>query len=117
MLRDKHREDLKEAQQQTIAAMRDTILVQADMIDYLRAKLEGHGYVPQRTTAINPASQPSADRTPGDPESPKKWLSEEEEELLALNLNGHLSDLELASLQQELGLPGLTSVPSLPDDE
>lgn len=113
MFKDHHRADLKEAHSAEVRAMRDTILVQADIIDYLRAKLDGHAYVSQRTMAINPTHQPPADPAQGS----KKWLSEEEEEILALNLNGHISDLELAHLQDELGLSHLMAVPALPDDD
>lgn len=111
MFKDKHRADLKEAHAGEIKAMRDTILVQADMIDYLRSKLDGHAYVPQRTPALNPTAQPPAE--PGE----RKWLSEEEEELMALRLNGHISELELAQLQDRLGMPGIHLAPSLPDDD
>lgn len=113
MFKDKHRADLKEAHEQTIKAMRDTILVQADMIDYLRSKVDGYAYVPTRTAALNPTQQPEADSEPGS----RKWLSEEEEELLALNVNGHLSDLDLARIQESLGMPGITRAPPLPDDD
>ena len=111
MFKDKHRADLKEAHAAEVKAMRDTILVQADMIDYFRAKLDGHAYVPSRTPALNPTNQPPAE--PGE----RKWLSEEEEELLALSLNGHISDIELAKLQEGLGMPGIRLAPSLPDDD
>ena len=107
----RHREDLKQAHAQVVSAMRDTIILQADMIDYLRSKADGHAYVPQRTVALNPTDQPVAE--PGE----RKWLSEEEKELLALSLNGHISDLELASLQERLGMPGIHLAPSLPDDD
>jgi len=110
-MRDKHRDDLKEAQAQTIKAMQDTIIVQADMIDYLRAKLDGHAYVAPRTQAINPTKQPPAEEAPAG----KMWLSEEEEEILALNMQGHISDLELQRLREELGMEHLVAVPH--DDE
>lgn len=111
MFKDKHRADLKEAHEQIVKAMRDTILVQADMIDYLRAKVDGHAYVPARTVAVNPTDQISAE--PGE----RKWLTEEEEELMALELNGHISPLELAQLQERLNMPGIALAPSLPDDD
>jgi hypothetical protein len=110
-MRDKHRDDVLRLHEEVTKAMRDTILVQADLIDYMRATADGHAYVPSRTPALNPTQQPPAE--PGG----RKWLTEEEEEILALNLNGHISDLELAKLQQDLGMPNLTSVPSLPDDD
>lgn len=112
---DRHRKDLKEAQEQTIKAMRDTILVQADMIDYLRAKMDGVGYVPQRVKAVNPTEQIPVENPLDDNE--RKWLTEEEEEILALNLNGHINDAELASLQEQLGMPGLKLAPRIPDDD
>jgi hypothetical protein len=110
-MRDKHRDDVLRLHEEVVKAMRDVLLVQADQIDYLRAKNDGHAYVPQRTVALNPTQQPPAES------GGRKWLTEEEEELLALNLNGHLSDLELAKLQADLGMPNLQSVPSLPDDD
>lgn len=113
MFRDNHRADLKEAHAAEVKAMRDTLIIQADLIDWLRSKLDGHAYVSQRTPAVNPTQQPTADPATGS----KKWLSEEEEEILALNLNGHISDLELSRLQDELGLSHLMAVPALPDDD
>ncbi len=109
----RHRQDLKEAHEAVVKAMRDTILVQADMIDYLRSKADGHAYVPMRTPALNPSNQPVADPDPGS----RKWLSEEEEELLALQLNGHISELELARLQEGLGMPGIHLAPDPPDED
>lgn len=113
MFRDKHREDLKEAHENVVKAMRDTIIMQADMIDYLRSKADGHAYIPARTPALNPAQQPVADPEPGS----RKWLSEEEEEIMALQLNGRISEMELSALQETLGLTqGLQLAPALPDE-
>ena len=106
----RHRQDLKEAQEQTIKAMRDTILIQADMIDYLRSKADGHAFVSTRTPALNPSQM-----VPAEMDGPK-WLTEEEEEILALNLQGRISDHELQKLQADLGLSGLSAAPDFTDD-
>jgi hypothetical protein len=111
MFKDKHRSDLKEAHANEVKAMRDTILVQADMIDYLRSKVEGHAYVPQRNL-VGMDPPPPQPLQPGE----RKWLSEEEEEILALKLNGHISELELTQLQETLGIPGIKLAPDLPDE-
>ena len=50
---------------------------------------------------MNPSQQPSAE--PG----LTPYLSEEEEDLLALNLSGHISDQELAELREQLHMPQL----------
>lgn len=110
-MRDKHREDVLAMHEAVAKAMRDTLLVQADVIDYLRSKLDGHAYVPSRTPAVNPTEQIPAD--PGE----RKWLTEEEEELLALRLNGHINDVELANLQESLGMPHLQVAPDVDLDD
>ena len=96
-----HRADLKEAHAAEVKALKLTIEALAEQVEYLRAKLDGHGFVSARVPPANPTGQAEAEV--GWP----KWMSEEEEDLLALNLNNHITDLELQELRSQLGMPGL----------
>lgn len=73
----------------------------AEQVDYLRAKLDGHAYVPASVPSVNPSKQPEP--LPGHP----MYLSEEEEDLLALRLNDYLDDGDLDELRTQLNLPSL----------
>lgn len=94
----RHRDDLKEAQAQTIKALQDSIIILADQVEYLRAQVDGRPHVYSGTPSVNPSAQPAVED--GFP----KYLSEEEEELLALRLNDHINDLELEQLRADLRL-------------
>jgi len=104
-MRDNHRadmlaakDDILAANERTVKAMRDTIIVLHEQIEYLRAKLDGQAFVSAATVAANPTEQ-----VPADAEGPK-WLSEEEEELLALKLNGYIDEGQMRSKMEELGI-------------
>lgn len=98
---DRHRSDLKESHALTVKSLQDTILILVDQVEYLRAQLDGRAHVSQARPAVNPSQQPPA--APG----LTPYLSEEEEDLLALNLSGHISDQELAELREQLHMPQL----------
>jgi len=101
----RHRNDLKEAHAAEVAALKMAIQVLADQIDWLRYQLAKEPYIAPSTPAANPTGQPETD--PG----VRAYLSEEEEEALALHLNGHINEQELRSIQEELGLRHLEAVP------
>lgn len=89
---DRHRDDLKESHALTVKSLQDTILILVDQVEHLRAQLDGRPHVSAARPAANPTQQQPA--APG----VTPYLSEEEEDLLALHLGGHISDQELADL-------------------
>lgn len=97
----RHRKDLIDAQERTIKAMQDSIMILVDQVEYLRAQVDGKPHVSMARVAVNPTNQPPAE------EGFKKYLSEEEEEAMALHLNGHISDAELADLRMQFNMPSL----------
>lgn len=104
-MRDKHRADILDAHRLTVKTLQDMILVLRDDVEYLRAKVDDRAYVAPSRPPLNPTNQPPAEA------GLKLYLSEEEEELLAANLAGHIDDMELAQLRDDLNLPMLE-----PDD-
>lgn len=102
-----HRRDLKEAHDRHVRDLYKLVDVLAEQVDYLRAQLNGVGYIKPGTPAANPTHQPVAE--PGQP----MFLSEEEEELMALRLHDHISEYDLENLRAELDL----RVPLLEADE
>lgn len=79
------------------------IKILAEQIDYLRVLLAERGVAPLSTALrpLNPADQPPA--VMGVP----PYLSDEEEDLLALHESGRISDAQLKQLREDLDLPEL----------
>lgn len=73
----------------------------AEQVDYLRAKLDGHPHIPATRPALNPSEQPPMQA--GHP----LFLSDEEEDMLALRLNDYITDPDLEELRAQLNLPSL----------
>jgi hypothetical protein len=96
-----HRRDLKEAHEQHVKALMKLVEMLAEQVDYLRAKLDGHPHIPASAPSANPSGLPAPQ--PGRP----LFLSEEEEDLMALRINEYIDDQDLAELQSQLNLPSL----------
>lgn len=96
-----HRRDLKDAHEAHVKALMKLVEMLAEQVDYLRAKLDGHPHIPVTRPALNPSSLPEP--VAGHP----LYLSEEEEDMLALQLNDHITDLDLENLRTQLNLPAL----------
>lgn len=93
-----HRRDLKEAHAETIKQMERMIVALSDEIDYLRHLLDDRAYVRPSTPAANPSALLPA--TPGE----KLYLSEEEEEALALKMNGYIDEADWGEIESQLGV-------------
>lgn len=87
-------DDLKEAHAGEVRALNKVIEALAEQVEFLRIQL--HLAPPSRGPAPDLASSPMA--TPDAP----LFLSEEEEEALALHEMGQLSDVDLARVQEAL---------------
>lgn len=97
-MRDKHRQDLKEAHAETIKQMERLIVALSDEVDYLRHLLDSRAYVRPSTPAANPSKLPLAEATE------KKYLSEEEEDALALKMNGYITEADWSDIEAQLGV-------------
>jgi len=106
-----HRRDLKDAHAAHVRALEKLVTFMADEIDYLRAKVAGYPHIPASVPSLNPSGQPPA--TGGN-----MYLSEEEEDALALHLNDYLGPGDLAALRDDLGLDitGIELPPLEPDE-
>ena len=108
-----HRDDLLASMEREREAMQQTIRILADQVDYLR-------FMATRVPHMSPvladqlAPIPDEEDFSGPEEGFRPYLSEEEEELLALRLNDHISDVELANLREEVGK--VIPLPSLEPD-
>lgn len=98
-----HRADLKEAHEREVAALKLLVEMLAEQVDYLRAIIAQRPYVnPRAAQPANPSQlQPAV---PGEP----AYLTEEEEEILALREFDHLDDADVERLRATLGLPNLS---------
>lgn len=77
------------------------VRILADQVDFLRYMLT---QVPHMSPVLQEAmGQP----LPAVDDGFRPYMSEEEEELLALRLNDHISEQDLAALAEELQLPSL----------
>lgn len=102
--KNQHRADLIEAQEKTLKAQKMVIDVLAEQVEWLRYQLSGMPHVGSTTAGLNPTDQPVAEV------AGRKYLSEEEEDLLALRLNEHITDEDLRALSSELGIDADISV-------
>lgn len=102
---DRHRRDLKEAHAETVKQMERIILILTDQVDYLRYQLNQP-----------PVQRPVTEEGVMDAEARKMWMSEEEEDILAMQLNGLLANEDIKRLEDTLGAP-LTLVHDLEPDE
>lgn len=96
-----HRRDLKDAHAEHVKALMKLVEMLAEQVDYLRAKLDGHPHISPSAPASNPSAQPEP--LAGHP----MYLSEEEEDLLALRVNDYITDPDLEELRTQLNLPSL----------
>ena len=78
-----------------------TIDVLAEQVEWLRWQLTQTPHMSQVLRPENPAAQPEPEA--GFP----LFLSEEEEDLLALRLNEHITESDLEAIRGELRLPDL----------
>ncbi len=101
---DRHRRDLKEAHAETIKQMERIIIILTDEVDYLRYKL-----------GQPPVQRPVVDAVE-DAQPRKMWLSEEEEDILAMQMNDLLNSEDMKRIESTLGAP-LTLVNELEPDE
>lgn len=85
------------------------VTVLADQVEFLRymATQTPHMSAALRNITTDPASTPPVD------DGFRPYLTEDEEELLALRINDHIDEVELRRLAEELEIP----VPSLEADE
>lgn len=107
----KHRNDLLDAMERERAAWKMVVTVLADQVEFLRYQVTQapHMSVALRDLAEKPVmttASPAADGF-------RPYLTEDEEELLAARLNGHIDEAELRAFAEELNIP----VPSLEPDE
>jgi hypothetical protein len=93
-----HRNDLIEARDREVAALKLLVDSLAEQIDYLRS-LMGQPNLTRATSAL-PRELQGPDLAPGF----ANYLSEEEEDLIALQEAGHINELEL---EQQLAAAGL----------
>jgi hypothetical protein len=93
-----HRKDLLEARDREVAALKLVIEALSEQIDYLRVVM-GQPNLSRQRTALPPEEQ-----SPELVEGLKAYLSEEEEDLLALRDAGHINEIEL---ERELAAAGL----------
>lgn len=98
-----HRRDLKESHEAHVKSLMKLVEMLAEQVDYLRAKLDGHPYIGASVPSLNPSGLPPAPEGFDGP----KYLSEEEEDLLALRLNEHISQDVLDELTEAFQLPSL----------
>lgn len=80
-----------------------TIDVLAEQIEWLRWQLT---QTPHMSEILRPAATPADTQLLPEPGGPM-WLSEEEEDLLALKLNDHLDREDVEAIRSELRLPSL----------
>lgn len=78
-----------------------TIDVLAEQVEWLRWQLTQTPHMSQVLRDENPTEQPLVED--GFP----KYLSEEEEDLLAMRLNDHLTESDVEQIRAELRLPSL----------
>ena len=79
-------------------ALRTTIDVLAEQVEWLRWQLTQTPHAAEITRPRNPSAQPEPET--GFP----LFMSEEEEDLLALRLNEHISESDLEAIRGELRL-------------
>lgn len=106
----RHRQDLLDAMERERAAWRMVVTVLADQVEYLR-------YMATQAPHMSPALRNLTSEAPAPAaaaaEDVRPYLTEEEEELLALRLNDHIDETRLRELADELDIP----VPQLEPDE
>lgn len=99
-----HRRDLIDAQAKESAALKMVITVLADQVEFLRFQLTQRPHMSASLHAVAEGAPPAEDPRE---EGRKMYLSEQEEEILALNLEGHLTGIDLDRLASEFDLPSL----------
>lgn len=96
-------EELKEAHEREIRQVVRLADVLAEQVDYLRGQLGRPNMT--RVASANPTGQPPLQS--GEP----GWMSEEEEDILALKEFGHLNEYEAEQLAEQVRVDlGLASV-------
>lgn len=103
----KHRDDLLASMEREREAWRMVVTVLADQVEYLR-------YMVTKTPHLSPALRnlTAGETQPVGDAGTRPYLTEDEEELLALRINEHIDDARLRELAKELNIP----VPSLEPD-
>lgn len=107
----KHRDDLLDAMERERAAWKMVVTVLADQVEFLRYQVTQTPHMSQALNSLTADLPAPAAPAVGDEFRP--YLTEEEEELLALRLNDHIDEADLRELAAELNIP----VPSLEPDE
>jgi hypothetical protein len=105
----RHRDDLLRAFEAEREATQQTIRILADQVDYLRYMVMNQPTM----TAAQAVSQPAVNVDPNF----RPYLTEDEEELLALRLNDHISESDLRAIQEELADVIQLPTPQLEADE
>lgn len=105
----KHRDDLLDAMERERAAWKMVVTVLADQVEFLRYQVT---QTPHMSAALHTLTDPAAVPPPV-ADGFRPYLTEDEEELLALRINDHIDEVELRKLAEELDIP----VPSLEPDE
>jgi hypothetical protein len=96
----RHRRDLLEAHDREVAALKLVIEALSEQIDYLRILMGQPNLSRTRSTL------PVEEQLPEFVEGLKAYVSEEEQDLIALRDAGHINELEL---EQQLAAAGLRS--------
>lgn len=94
----RHRRDLLEARDREVAALKLVIEALSEQIDYLRIVMGQPNL--SRATSLLPAEEQNPELVEG----LHAYLSDEEEDLIALRDAGHINDLEL---EQQIAAAGL----------
>jgi type I site-specific restriction endonuclease len=95
-----HRRDLKEAHAKHVEALEKLAIVLSDQVDWLRWQLSQKAHV---SPPLFPKEE--EEQTHAKEQAARKWLSEEEEDILALRMNDYLTDADLQELEADLGIP------------
>lgn len=99
--------DLKEAHEREVKHLKMLADVLAEQVEYLRAQRAGHPFISTQQRGTNPSELELVQ-----PDS-LAYMSEEEEDLRALQDNGHISPMDLEKALAQLQLRGtVASVPA-----
>jgi hypothetical protein len=101
----RHRDDLLAAQENERIAMNKVITVLADQVEWLRWQLNKAPHMSPALRDLHMQTapvMPTPDTLEGFDPNFVPYMTEEEEEMLALRINDHITDLELEALRGEV---------------
>jgi hypothetical protein len=99
----RHRADLKDAHEAHVRSLNALVDVLAEQVEYLRGIIAQQQHLfPQNLRPLNPSGL-----VPVEGVEDPMYMSEEEEEILALRQFDHITDQDVERLRGELGLQTL----------